>query len=122
MHLTDRSKEMIKVRGFQVAPAEVEGVLLGHEAIVDAAVFGVPDEVGGESIIAAVVVDKAASLDPASLTGYVADRLASYKKPREVLVVDAIPRLPSGKALRRVLKERWLKGYLKEEHGRATIG
>jgi long-chain acyl-CoA synthetase len=128
VHLTDRSKEMIKVRGFQVAPAEVEGVLLGHEAIADAAVFGVPDEVNGESIIAAVVVDKAAgaSLDPASLTGYVADRLASYKKPREVLVVDAIPRLPSGKALRRVLKERWLKdGYLKdlkEEHGRATIG
>ena len=126
VHITGRSKEMIKVRGFQVAPAEVEGVLLGHEAIVDAAVFGVPDEVNGESIIAAVVVDKAAGLDPASLAGYVADRLASYKKPREVLVMDAIPRLPSGKALRRVLKEHWLKdGYLKdleEEHGRPAIG
>jgi acyl-CoA synthetase (AMP-forming)/AMP-acid ligase II len=118
VHLTDRSKEMIKVRGFQVAPAEVEGVLLGHAAIVDAAVFGVPDEASGEAIIAAVVIGAAASLDPASLPGYVAGRLASYKKPREVLVVDAIPRLPSGKALRRVLKD----SYLKEEHGRATIG
>jgi long-chain acyl-CoA synthetase len=120
VHLTDRSKEMIKVRAFQVAPAEVEGVLLGHDAVADAAVFGVPDEVHGESIIAAVVLDPhlGASLDPASLAGYVAERLASYKKPREVLVVDAIPRLPSGKALRRVLKER----YLKEAHGRAAIG
>jgi acyl-CoA synthetase (AMP-forming)/AMP-acid ligase II len=122
VHLTDRSKEMIKVRGFQVAPAEVEGVLLGHAAIADAAVFGVPDEADGESIIAAVVIDQAAgvaldspaldspALDLAALPGYVASRLASYKKPREVMVVDAIPRLPSGKALRRVLKERWLKG------------
>jgi acyl-CoA synthetase (AMP-forming)/AMP-acid ligase II len=123
VHLTDRSREMIKVRGFQVAPAEVEAVLLGHEAIADAAVFGVPDEADGESIIAAVVVEAAAgaALDPASLTGYVAGRLASYKKPREVLVVDAIPRLPSGKALRRVLKDGYLKD-LKEDHGRATIG
>ena len=49
VHLTDRSKEMIKVRGFQVAPAEVEGVLLGHSSVTDAAVFGVPDEADGEA-------------------------------------------------------------------------
>jgi long-chain acyl-CoA synthetase len=83
----------------------------------------VPDEASGEAIIAAVVIDptadhKGARLDPAMLPGYVADRLASYKKPREVLVVEAIPRLPSGKALRRLLKD----SYLKEKHGRATIG
>jgi acyl-CoA synthetase (AMP-forming)/AMP-acid ligase II len=125
IHLTDRSKEMIKVRGFQVAPAEVEGVLLGHDAVMDAAVFGVPDAVNGESVIAAVVVDPAVtgSLDPGSLASYVAARLASYKKPREVLIVEDIPRLPSGKALRRVLREQWLRdSYLKEERGRATIG
>ena len=115
LHLTDRSKEMIKVRGFQVAPAEVEGVLLGHPAVTDAAVFGVPDPVHGESIIAAVVLAEN-GLDPASLVGFVTERLAYYKKPREVLIVDAIPRLPSGKALRRVLKDNYLK-----EHGeRAT--
>ena len=120
LHLTDRSKEMIKVRGFQVAPAEVEGVLLGHPAVTDAAVFGVPDEVHGESIIAAVVLDgpQAAGLDPASLVAYVTERLAYYKKPREVVVVDAIPRLASGKALRRVLKER----FMKERDGRPAVG
>jgi acyl-CoA synthetase (AMP-forming)/AMP-acid ligase II len=105
LHLTDRSKEMIKVRGFQVDPAEVEGVLLGHAAVLDCAVFGVPDPVNGESIIAAVTLDTA--VDPDALIAHVAARLASYKKPSEVLVVDEIPRLPSGKALRRMLKERY---------------
>jgi long-chain acyl-CoA synthetase len=135
VHLTDRSKEMIKVRGFQVAPAEVEGVLLGHPAIRDCAVFGIPDPVNGESIIAAVALDPAASavtgrgdpaapavsaapVAPADLATYVGDRLASYKKPARVIVVDQIPRLPSGKALRRVLKEN----YLKEADGRAPVG
>jgi len=118
VHLTDRSKEMIKVRALQVAPAEVEGVLLGHPAVVDAAVFGVPDEADGESIIAAVVLAKEAPAAPEDLIAHVGDRLASYKKPRQVLVVDAIPRLPSGKALRRVLKE----GFLREDDGRATVG
>jgi long-chain acyl-CoA synthetase len=125
IHLTDRSKEMIKVRGFQVAPAEVEAVLLGHEAVTDAAVFGVPDERSGEAIIAAVVLNPAdaaaaagAAADTGELINHVAERLASYKKPREVLIVDAIPRLASGKALRRVLKD----SYLKEENGRTTVG
>ena len=70
----------------------------------------------GESIIAAVVLDGAdsADLDPSSLVDYVTERLAYYKKPREVLVVDAIPRLPSGKALRQVLKER----FIEERDGR----
>jgi acyl-CoA synthetase (AMP-forming)/AMP-acid ligase II len=76
--------------------------------------------VNGESIIACVVLDPglSAGVDPASLAGYVASRLASYKKPREVRIVAAIPRLASGTALRRVLKEE----YLKEAHGRAAIG
>ena len=105
VHLTDRSKEMIKVRGFQVAPAEVEGVLLGHPAVLDCAVFGVTDPVNGENVIAAVVLEK--PVDPAELAAHVAARLASYKKPATVIVVDQIPRLPSGKALRRVLKENY---------------
>jgi long-chain acyl-CoA synthetase len=116
VHLTDRFKEMIKVRGFQVAPAEVEGVLLGHPAVADTAVFGVPDPVHGESIIAAVKLDKtldktpdraAEPPEPDELIKHVADRLASYKKPARVIIVDEIPRLPSGKALRRVLKEKY---------------
>ena len=123
VHLTDRSKEMIKVRGFQVAPAEVEGVLLGHPGVRDCAVFGVPDPVNGESIIAAVALDPATSAAISQeLIEFVGDRLASYKKPAQVIVVDQIPRLPSGKALRRVLKDNHLKdNHRKETDGRAPV-
>ena len=109
LRITDRSKEMIKVRGFQVAPAEIEGVLHGHPAVKDCAVFGVPDPADGEAVIAAVT----GPADPDELIALVGERLASYKKPRRVVVVDEIPRLPSGKVLRRVLKER---------HGRTADG
>jgi long-chain acyl-CoA synthetase len=105
VRLTDRSKEMIKVRGFPVAPAEVEGVLHGHPSIVDCAVFGVPDAADGEAVIASVTAT--APVEATELIELVGDRLASYKKPREVLFVSEIPRLPSGKVLRRVLKERY---------------
>jgi acyl-CoA synthetase (AMP-forming)/AMP-acid ligase II len=105
LRITDRSKEMIKVRGFQVAPAEIEAVLHGHPAVIDCAVFGVPDPANGEAVIAAVQVgDEPVAAD--ELISLVADSLASYKRPRRVEFVTEIPRLPSGKVLRRVLKER----------------
>jgi long-chain acyl-CoA synthetase len=104
LRVTDRSKEMIKVRGFQVAPAEVEAVLHGHPAVEDCAVFGVPDAVNGEAIVAAVKTCGAVDAD--ELVALVSDRLASYKRPSGVVFVPEIPRLPSGKVLRRVLKER----------------
>ena len=110
VHLTDRSKEMIKVKGFQVAPAEVEAVLLGHPSVVDCAVFGVPDDTAGEVPVAAVVLDPAHPVEPDALRALVADTLATYKQLRQVELVDAIPRLPSGKALRRVLRDEWLAG------------
>jgi long-chain acyl-CoA synthetase len=106
LRITDRCKEMIKVRGFQVAPAEVEGVLLGHPAVADCAVFGIPDAADGEAVIAACTV-RADSVTPEDLIAYVGERLASYKRPRRVVLVDEIPRLPSGKVLRRVLKETY---------------
>ncbi|MEU8895987.1 AMP-binding protein [Nocardia sp. NPDC048505] len=105
LRLTDRLKEMIKVRGFQVAPAEVEAVLHTHAAVADCAVFGVPDRADGEAIVAAVAAARAA--DPGELADYVGARLASYKRPRHVVFVPRIPRLPSGKVLRRVLKEQY---------------
>ena len=104
LRITDRAKEMIKVRGFQIAPAEVEAVLHGHPAIDDCAVFGVPDEADGEAIIAAVKTNSA--VDTGELVSLVREQLASYKQPAQVVVVPEIPRLPSGKVLRRVLKER----------------
>lgn len=105
LRLTDRSKEMIKVRGFQVAPAEVEAVLHGHPAVADCAVFGVPDPADGEAVVAAVATTD--PVDAAELISLVGERLASYKRPSRVVFVPEIPRLPSGKVLRRVLKERY---------------
>jgi long-chain acyl-CoA synthetase len=105
LRITDRSKEMIKVRGFQVAPAEIEAVLHAHPAVEDCAVFGVPDGVDGESVIAAVATR--APVDADELTAWVGERLASYKHLSRVVFVPEIPRLPSGKVLRRVLKERY---------------
>ena len=105
LRITDRCKEMIKVRGFQVAPAEIEAVLHGHPAVADCAVFGIPDGVDGESVVAAVATR--APVDAAELTARVGERLASYKRLSRVVFVPEIPRLPSGKVLRRVLKERY---------------
>jgi acyl-CoA synthetase (AMP-forming)/AMP-acid ligase II len=106
LRITDRAKEMIKVRGFQVAPAEIEAVLHGHPAVQDCAVFGIPHDADGEAVVAAVMVDPAgAPVSAEELTDLVRDRLASYKRLHEVLFVPEIPRLPSGKVLRRLLKE-----------------
>jgi acyl-CoA synthetase (AMP-forming)/AMP-acid ligase II len=105
LRITDRSKEMIKVRGFQVAPAEIEAVLHAHPAVQDCAVFGIPDGVDGESVVAAVAT--CAPVDAAELTARVGERLASYKRLSRVVFVPEIPRLPSGKVLRRVLKESY---------------
>ncbi len=105
LRITDRAKEMIKVRGFQVAPAEIEAVLHGHPLVDDCAVFGVDDAANGEAVVAAVATH--GSVDPDELMALVAGRLASYKQLSRVVTVPEIPRLPSGKALRRVLKERY---------------
>ena len=109
LRITDRLKEMIKVRGFQVAPAEIEKVLQGHPVVDDCAVFGVPDGISGEAVVAAVATS--ASVDrgavAAELTARVEQRLASYKHLSRVVFVSDVPRLPSGKVLRRVLKERY---------------
>lgn len=106
LHITDRLKEMIKVKGFQVAPAEVEAVLLSHPAVVDCAVFGVPDDRSGEAVAAAVQLRAGVDVTDEELRDYVAERLSSYKRIAQLDRVDEIPRLPSGKALRRVLRER----------------
>ena len=104
LRIVDRVKELIKYNGYQVAPAELEGLLLNHPAIADAAVIGVPDEEAGEIPKACVVAS--GPLTPEDVIAFVAERVAPYKKLRAVEFVDEIPRSPSGKILRRVLKER----------------
>ena len=102
--IVDRLKELIKYKGFQVAPAELEAMLCSHPAVADAAVVPMADDVCGEVPKAFVVLKGDAS--PADLMAYVAERVAPYKKIRVVEIIDAIPKSPSGKILRRVLRER----------------
>jgi acyl-CoA synthetase (AMP-forming)/AMP-acid ligase II len=104
--IVDRLKELIKYKGYQVPPAELEAVLLSHPAVADAAVIGMPHDDVGEVPKAFVVLKGGAT--PDELMHYVAERVAGYKRVRSVEVVDAIPKSPSGKILRRVLKERAL--------------
>jgi acyl-CoA synthetase (AMP-forming)/AMP-acid ligase II len=102
--IVDRLKELIKVSGHQVAPAELEAVLAGHPAIADAAVIGRPDERRGEVPVAVVVA--AARVDEAELIAWAAERTAPYKRLHAVRFTDAVPRTPSGKVLRRLLRDR----------------
>jgi acyl-CoA synthetase (AMP-forming)/AMP-acid ligase II len=104
LRIVDRVKELIKYKGNQVAPAELEGVLLTHPAIADAAVIGLPNEEAGEVPKAFVV--PSGPLTPEEVTAFIAERVAAYKKVRAVELVDEIPKSPSGKVLRRVLIER----------------
>ena len=107
-YVLDRSKEMIKYKGFSIAPAEIESVLLEHPAVGDCGVVGRHDAAAGEIPVAFVVVKNgfAASKGFAEeLCVFVANRLAHYKQPREVRFVDAVPKTASGKILRRELRK-----------------
>ena len=102
--IVDRLKELIKVKAYQVPPAELEALLLTHPAVADAAVIGIPDVEAGEVPKAFVVLKGDATAQ--ALMDFVAGRVAPYKRVRSVEFIDAIPKSPSGKILRRVLKDR----------------
>ncbi|KAI5078750.1 hypothetical protein GOP47_0006421 [Adiantum capillus-veneris] len=101
--IIDRLKELIKYKGFQVAPAELEDVLLSHPLIQDAAVVPHPDEEAGQIPVGYIVVAGGATLSAAEAIDFVAERVAPYKKIRKVSFVRSIPKTPSGKILRRQL-------------------
>jgi acyl-CoA synthetase (AMP-forming)/AMP-acid ligase II len=104
--ISDRKKEMIKYKGFGIAPAEIEALLFEHPAVADAAVIPKPDEEAGEIPKAFVVLKPDADITPEELVKWANGKLAGYKNLREVEFIDAIPKNASGKLLRRVLKER----------------
>jgi len=112
-YIVDRLKELIKYKGFQVAPAELEALLLTHPAVADAAVIPSPDEEAGEVPKAFVVLK--AEADEEEIKSFVAERVAPYKKLRFVEFVEQIPKSPSGKILRRILKERERERIRKDE-------
>ncbi|PAN37474.1 hypothetical protein PAHAL_7G095300 [Panicum hallii] len=111
--IVDRIKELIKYKGFQVAPAELEAILLSHPSVEDAAVFGLPDEEAGEVPVSCVVRRRGAAESEADMMAYVAARVASYKKLRLLRFVDAIPKSVSGKILRRQLRDEFVKNNAK---------
>ena len=105
-YVVDRLKELIKYKGYQVAPAELEALLLTHPAIADVAVVRSPDDYAGE-VPKAFVVRKA-TVDEIEIMDFVAQRVSPHKQIRLVEFIEAIPKSPSGKILRRVLVEREL--------------
>ena len=108
LFITDRIKDMVITGGENVYPIEVEAALSEHPAVLDVAVFGTPDERWGEAVTAAVVLrPDAGEVSPAELIAFTRERIASYKKPRLVLFLDELPRNPTGKILKRVLRERF---------------
>ncbi|GJN11852.1 hypothetical protein PR202_ga30083 [Eleusine coracana subsp. coracana] len=107
--IVDRIKELIKYKGFQVAPAELEAILLSHPSVEDAAVFGLPDEEAGEIPVSCVVRRRGAEETEADVMAFVAERVASYKKLRRLRFVDVIPKSVSGKIMRRQLRDDFIK-------------
>jgi 4-coumarate--CoA ligase len=105
LFVVDRLKELIKYKGFQVPPAELEALLLEHPAVADAAVIGLPDDEAGEIPVAFVVLKAGRQADAAAIQAHVASQVAHYKQLRRVEFVGAIPKSASGKILRRVLRD-----------------
>jgi len=104
-----RVKDIVVRGGFNISAAEIEGLLVGHPAIVEAAVIGYPDETLGERVCAVVVVREGATIDLPMLVGYLRDdcRVAAYKLPERLELIDALPRNPVGKVVKRRLLERF---------------
>ena len=104
--ILDRKKELIKYKGFQVPPAELEGILLEHDAVSDVAVIGKLDIEAGEIPKAFVVTKQGHEVSEDVLMEFVAQKVATFKRIREIEFIDTIPKNPSGKLLRRVLKDQ----------------
>jgi acyl-CoA synthetase (AMP-forming)/AMP-acid ligase II len=104
LFIVDRLKELIKCKGFQVAPAELEALLLTHPAVADAAVVGCPDEEAGEIPVGFVVVADGHTVAEVDIIEFVAGECAHYKHLRRVTFIEAVPKSPSGKILRRMLR------------------
>ena len=105
VYIVDRVKDMINVAGFKVYPREVEEVLFAHPAVGEAAVVGIPDPLHGEAVKAFVVPRAGASCDPDELIATCRAQIAEYKVPREVELIEALPKSPTGKVLKRELRD-----------------
>jgi long-chain acyl-CoA synthetase len=105
-YLVDRKKDMIVASGYKVWPREVEDTLLRHPAVREAAVIGVPDDYRGETVWAYVSLRPGCAVSPDELIAFCRGELAAYKYPRRVEVLADLPKTPTGKLLRRELRDR----------------
>ena len=112
LFLIDRTKDVILRGGYSVYPREVEDVLFEHPAVSEAAVVGVPDDLLGEEVVALIVPRAGQACDPGEIRAFARERVAAYKYPRLVAVVDALPRTPSGKVLKREIDREALRRAL----------
>ncbi|MFI4976837.1 MAG: long-chain fatty acid--CoA ligase, partial [Caulobacterales bacterium] len=112
LYIVDRKKDMILTGGENVYPREVEEVLYEHPAVLEAAVIGAPDETWGELVVAVVCTRLGENVTPEELIAHCRAQIASYKKPRQVVFIDALPKNASGKVLKRELRDRIASGEL----------
>ncbi|VDO73503.1 unnamed protein product [Haemonchus placei] len=105
IYLVDKSKEMIKVHGYQVIPTELEALLITHPGVAEAAVVAISDREAGERPVAFVVLDKAKPASTKQIMDYVNERVVRYKRLVQVNVAQTLPRSPCGSLLRRLLAQ-----------------
>jgi len=110
LYLKDRIKDMVVSGGENIYPVEVENALAKHEAVADVAVIGVPDDKFGEALLAFIVTKPGASLTLDEMVDFCRDKIAGYKIPRKLELVDELPRNPSGKILKKILREPYWEG------------
>jgi acyl-CoA synthetase (AMP-forming)/AMP-acid ligase II len=116
-YIVDRAVDMIISGGVNIYPAEIEEVLYTHPDIFDAGIIGVPDSEWGERVIAVVVPKPDADISEQDVINFVGERLASFKKPKKVYIVDELPYSPSGKMLKRVMRDKYKGG----DHGNGHL-
>jgi long-chain acyl-CoA synthetase len=108
-YIVDRKKDIIIRSGMNIYPREIEEILYGHPKVLEASVVGVPDAARGEEVKAYISTIRGESVEPEEIIDYLSQRMAKYKVPREVEVLDELPKGPTGKILKRELKVRAIK-------------
>ena len=114
LYIHDRVKDMIVSGGENIYPAEIESVLFGHDAVADVAVIGVPDDKWGETVKAVVVPKPGVKVDERDIMDFCQGKIAGFKRPRSVDFIDELPRNPTGKILKRVLRKKYWEGRDRE--------
>jgi long-chain acyl-CoA synthetase len=103
-YITDRLKDMINAAGFNVYPNEVEQVIYQHPSVQEAAVYGVADPIRGETVHASIVLKEGMQASEESLIEFLRSNMAAYKVPRKIILTNELPKSPTGKILKRILR------------------